>query len=292
MRHPLVPGLLLALAVTAGAEEESSFRFTPSLVNEEGGGKFIAEGVAGELPDGAMVHVELLVRGQSRHPIRAAFMKLQVENKKFHGEWTWGGKKLAPMVYEASAQLRMNKQPPPVRRELAKNYGWHGNHNETLATIEVALGDPDEAKAFRQETLERLNQSIDDLEGFIADGVTLCSVPPDSEGWTTKFQELAGRIRVRYRAMRDFHQSVVVRQQEGLFKRLINIYSGMTDALRSHQAGLEQGLQTLEKLPDSTKILREEITSRMPIKPSKELTKPEEDDSDEGETPEDDGAGK
>lgn len=272
MRLSLAAGLLCAIAgCSAVLAEDEGFRFTPRLVNEPTGGKFIAEGGAGELPEGTMIHVELLVRGQSRHPIRAAFMKLEVKDKAFQGEWTWTGKKLAPLTYEAIATLRMNKQPPPVRRALAKAYGWHGDHNETLSSTEVALGTPEEAEAFKQETLDRLIQAIEDLEGFIKDGVDLCSVPADSEGWNAKFQELAGEIRVRYRIMRDFHQSVVVRQQEGLFKRLINIYSGMTDALRAHQAGQAQGLETLVKLPEATAILREEITSRMPVKPSEEL---------------------
>ena len=62
-------------------------------------------------------------------------------------------------TYEAIATLRMNKQPPPVRRALAKAYGWHGDHNETLSSTEVALGTPEEAEAFKQETLDRLIQA-------------------------------------------------------------------------------------------------------------------------------------
>lgn len=291
MRLTLVAGLALGLAACVTAEEGGGFSFEPQLSNSEAGGKFVAKGHAHELPAGAMLHVELLVRGQSRHPIRAAFMKVPVEDDhSFKGEWTWQGKKLAPLTYEANVSLRMNKQPPPVRRELAKNYGWHGDHNESLTSVEVSLGSAEEAEAFKAETLKRLTDSINDLEGFIAEGVSLCSQPADSEGWVGKFGELAGRIRVRYRMMRDFHQAVVVRQQEGLFKRLINIYSGMTDALRNHQAGLSQGLETLEKLPEATRILREEINSRKPIEPTLPLDTPE--DEDEGEPEVGEGAGK
>lgn len=71
MRLILAAGLALGLAAYVCAEEGGGFSFEPQLTNSETGGKFVASGKAHELPVGAMLHVELLVRGQSRHPIRA-----------------------------------------------------------------------------------------------------------------------------------------------------------------------------------------------------------------------------
>lgn len=260
----LTASALLALLLAApaqGGEGGSEFSFEPRLENIEDGARFHVTGsLPRGYPDGASVHVTLMVEGRSRAPVRASFLKVNVLKGRFVAEFSWKGQRLAPMTYRVEVVLYLDEQGPEARKEFVREFGWANGHIEKLGSQEVEFGTLEERSSFGQKSLGELRGLVERY-----DQLRQRALAAFSEG---NVEPVQAELVELEKELVAFKRAYVVRVEGELIQRLDSANASVFRHIRRGGARAKSGL---EQLAQELKLIITEIEARTALKPAGEL---------------------
>lgn len=267
--------LFLTAPVWAGDGVED-FSFEPRLANQEEGARFQVLGKAPGYPDGTALHVTLMVEGRSKAPIRAAFVKVEVQRGLFSAEVSWPAQRLAPMSYKTKVVLYLNEQAPLVRKTLVQEFGWANDHCEPLGSVDTDFGTPEERGGFALESLlslRKLVASYQELRGRLQDAFApQLPQPPKLDA----LREELAKLELDLVAYKD---AFVLRLEGELVQRVDSANAGV---FRSVDEADDKSLKRLQSYEQEFRMIMAEIDSRKPLLPPQAHDKPEEEEPGDG----------
>ena len=275
-------------AAHAGDEQGQDERVSATVVNlkEEGAALFRIQGTTDPFPDGTRLFVTLQAKGRVKDVVCALF-QVEVRGNRFTGEQVWPGRTFAPLMYEATVQLLVEKQPEAIRKWLMREYGFVHVHKEEIDRREIGMGTLEERTAYARESLVGLQKLVEELEELRKAGLALTLKPATTE----VADELTGLNRriLEYRGTLDrFKTQHVVFLEQGLFDGTLNVLQSLGDMIMDYAQGETYAHQGIGALGSRVKRLRRILEDRLPAREAKPLDHPDEDASKEDDHPDED----
>lgn len=257
---------LLALAPLERARSEdpaSTLRFV--LENREGGGYMHVSGDTPNLPEGVFLHVSLTVKDK-RPEIEAAFLRAGVVKGRYAAEKTWDTQQLAPLEYEVRVLLVMESQPLGLRRMLSREFGWSGEHVETVARRSASIGTPEQQAEFARQSLLLAKRQVE-LTREIQQGFAAALAGPPAEA-EEKLGPLTQRASEHYQQLREQLDKHPVWGEAAILDGIGSLSRQLMGALIDATGGdLDGGRRESASIDDGLTLLYKQILGRLPARP-------------------------
>ncbi|MCO5172371.1 MAG: hypothetical protein M9894_39230 [Planctomycetes bacterium] len=254
----------LASAGPARAEDDAAASVTVALENLDGPrARMSVEGRVSYLPDGALLHISLQVDGPLR-PVEAGFFRVTVQGGRYGGVHEWKDQTFAPVVYRTEVQLVMEVQNPAVKRFLARELGYPGDHIAVVSVAQNVLGTEEERSAFMVETLRTLRefqQRAAALHGELVEKIQLAG---DDPAFTAFEEGFTPRARSLHEALKTLKLTRVVWVDAAVFSALEHRIFQLEWSVHKHKQGDRSVPSKVAAAGDHLRRVLDDIDDRLP----------------------------
>jgi hypothetical protein len=268
--------LAVGLLAPARGEEEvevgsGRFAMQATVQNDaEGGALFAVEGTAPGLPDGALLHITLAVKGKYTAPVEAAFFQVRVEEQRFAARKAFPKQRFAPELYWARAELFLSNQRKAVRDWIRRELGVGERAKLLLAKQDIEIGTVEDRAAFAQAALVELRRFVVAFKGA-RDAVGKAIARDPDEGWAAARDEHQAALEQLGGELRDYLQPYVVWSEQQLISTLDSARAEVAWSLRAYDEGRHKKARAaLEGTETTFTRLLAEIESRLPKRAERE----------------------
>ncbi len=266
----LAPWLALT-APAAWAEDEDGLgadKFTLEAVidnDAEGGAALTVTGTAPGLPDGALVHITVAIKGKYTSPVEAAFFQVRVEDQRFAAGKAFANQRFAPELYWARAELFLSNQRKAVRDWIRRELGVSARAKLLLAKRDIEVGTLEEQVAFSREALTSLRRFVVAFQGLGAKVGEAIAGEPDAEGTAAARAAHREALEELNAELRAYLEPYVVWSDQKLIGNLQSARSEVIWSLSAYEDGRHtRARQALARTKTVFKRLLAEIDSRTP----------------------------
>lgn len=266
---------VLALAPAARAEDEAGAGFSVKLENLDGPkARVQLEGEASHLPDGTLLHVALMVADR-QPPVEAGFFRVTVRGGRYGGAHEWDRKIFAPLAYRTEVRLIMEVQNPSVKRFLARELGYPGQHVELLGAVRTLIGSDEERSAFQVQTLRTLREYQQRLVALHGELTAKLSVAATDPAFTSFEADFVPRLRAVRDDLKTWEKTRVVWYDAGIFSALGQALFQVDWTIHKHKEADESVITDLATTGQDLRRMLDGIDSRLPLEPGGPLREPE-----------------
>ncbi|MCW8137907.1 MAG: hypothetical protein KIT58_03290 [Planctomycetota bacterium] len=259
-----VVGLLVA-APRALAEDDAAASVSVALENLDGPrARISVEGKVSYVPDGTLLHISLQVDGPQR-PVEAGFFRVTVRGGRYGGSHEWKDQTFAPVVYRTEVQLAMEVQNPSVKRFLARELGYPGDHVAVISVAQNVIGTEEERSAFQVRTLRTLRefqQRTVALHGELVD--KLQALPAEDPGFAAFEASFEPRARELQESLKTLKLTRVVWVDAAVFSALEQRIFQLNWCVHKHKEGDRTVHSKLGAAADHLRQVLDDIDERLP----------------------------
>ena len=257
---------LAGLPAAKAGEDTGEPSVSVMLENLDGSAKMTLQGSASHLPDGTLLHISLLVRDQFP-PVEAGFFRVAVVGGKYNGETSWEQKSFAPLAYRTEVRLLMEVQTPAVKRFLARELGYPGEHVETVSVCDTDLGSADERAAFQLQTLRTLRDFQQRVTALHASLTQVARQPATDPAFAAFEGEFVTKLKEVLSELETLKDTRVVWFDAGLFAAINQAIRQLSRTYRKHKAADASVPGELANTSYDLRRMIDDIESRLPLQP-------------------------
>lgn len=266
----LVPWFALT-APAAHAEDDAGLgadKFTLEAVidnDADSGAALTVRGTAPGLPDGALLHITVAIKGKYTSPVEAAFFQVRVEDQRFAAGKAFPNQRFAPELYWARAELFLSNQRKAIRDWIRRELGVSDRAKLLLAKRDIEVGTLEEQVAFSREALVALRRFVVAFQGLGAKVGEAIAGEPDDEGAAAARAEHREAIGELNDQLRAYLEPYVVWSDQKLIGNLQSARAEVIWSLSAYEEGRHvRARQALARTKTVFQRLLAEIDSRTP----------------------------